>query len=94
MQHISKGTIIVTISFVFIILLALIVLKIEYQIPKPENWSGEVLKYKQPITEFITVVDRETGRPIFWYSESSPVRATKVEKLESGKWIVVMEDIE
>lgn len=93
MQRMSTGTIVATISFVFIILLALIALKIEYEVPRPKEWSESVKKYKQPLTENIKVADGETGQTILWYSESSSVRATKLEKSASGEWIVTLEKI-
>lgn len=93
MQRMSTGALTVAVSFIILIVAALILLKIEYEVPKPKEWAESIKKYKQPITENIRVVDSETGGTILWYSDSSAIRPTKIEKSDSGQWIVTVEKI-
>lgn len=89
----SVGALAASAFFTVFIVAALIALKIEYSIPAPSGWPESVKLYKQPITESVRVVDATSDRTIFWYSESLPTRPVKVEKLVSGEWNVVFEEL-
>ncbi len=58
------------------------------------NGIEDIKTYKNSVTENIRVVDGKSGRSLFWYNEDGSIRATKVERITDGKWIVTIEEID
>src|SRR5688500_15575891 len=77
-----------------IVVCAVIIVTLNYEVPKPPEWPANVRIYRRSITGETSVYDGNSGRFLFSYRpEYDPnVRPVKIEQLDAKHWQVTFED--
>lgn len=92
MQILSNKVILVIFSLLLIICFLLLLLR-QTETSRFRDSKANVKTYKNLITENVKVVDAESGKTLFWYNEDGAIQAVKIEKANSARWIITVEDI-
>jgi hypothetical protein len=85
----------ITVACVIVIgAVGLLLIALQYEIPKPTAWSANVKVYRKAITGETRVFDGESGRFLFAYRpEYDPnVRPIKVDRIDQNHWQIVLEN--
>jgi hypothetical protein len=64
-----------------------------HELPTPIGWDNSIKGWVTIVSQDVSVHDIEENRHLFWYDEDGPIKATKVEKVSSVKWVVTIENI-
>lgn len=64
------------------------------EIPNPPTWNRLTKRFYNPVTGMIKVVDSESGKTIFFYSDDPVILPVSVEKTEGAEWKVVFRETE
>lgn len=91
---ITKKSIATVASVIIIVVCAVVIFNLKYEVPKPPEWPANVRIYRTSITGETSVFDGNSGRYLFSYDpEYDPnVRPVKVEQLDAKHWQVTFED--
>jgi hypothetical protein len=94
MSIINKKLVTGALSVMIIIVSAVVIFNLKYEVPKPREWPANVRIYRRSVTGETSVYDANSGRYLFSYDpEYDPnVRPVKVEQLDSKRWQVIFED--
>lgn len=93
MQRLSISSFLLGIITTTIFFAVLLVFNnLSHEISKPDGWHGSIKGWINTVSQDVSVHDVEEHRHLFWYDEDGPIRATKVEKISSSKWIVTIEN--
>lgn len=81
------------VSVLIVIVVIVTLYSLQYEIPKPENWSADVKIYRRSIGGETSVFDSESGKLLFTYGPEYDlyVHPIKIEKLDSNHWQVIFE---